>query len=93
MSPTKLAFLKRIGKQIRDRRKEKDLTQEELAYEVAINASYVGRIERGEANAPIYTLKKIAKVLKLTNLQIDWASFLPKSSVIITPEHGGAIWR
>ncbi len=71
MSPTKLAFLKRIGKQIRDRRKEKDLTQEELAYEVAINASYVGRIERGEANAPIYTLKKIAKVLKLTNLQID----------------------
>lgn len=63
--------MKRIGKQIRDRRKEKDLTQEELAYEVSINASYVGRIERGEANAPIYTLKKIAKILRLSNLILE----------------------
>lgn len=71
MSDTKSAFLKRIGKQIRDRRNENGLTQEELAFKVGINVSYLGRIERGQANAPVYSLRKIAAALKLTNLEID----------------------
>lgn len=71
MSPTKSAFLKRIGTQFRNKRKEKGMTQEKVANELEMSMSYLGRIERGEANPPIYTLKKIAKVLKLTNLIID----------------------
>ncbi len=71
MTKTKLAFLKRVGSQFRYARNEKGWSQEELADMAGIHRTYMGRIERGEANAPIYTLKKIAKVLKLTNLQID----------------------
>ena len=70
MSPTKSAFLKRIGKQIRYQRDEIDLSQEELGAKVSLNASYIGRIERGVANAPIYTLGKIAKVLGLKCLDV-----------------------
>ena len=71
MTQTKSAFLKRVGIQFRNARKDKDWSQEELADMAGIHRTYMGRIERGEANAPIYTLRKIAKVLKLTNLQID----------------------
>lgn len=71
MTQTKLAFLRRIGTQFRSARKEKGWSQEELADMAGIHRTYMGRIERGEANAPIYTLKKIAKVLKLSNIQID----------------------
>lgn len=72
MSDSKSAFLKRIGKQIKNSRLELDrMSQEELADKVGIHVSYMGRIERGEANAPVYTLRKIASVLKLKNLEID----------------------
>ena len=47
------------------------MTQEDVANDLNMSMSYLGRIERGEANPPIYTLRKIAKVLGLTNLKID----------------------
>ena len=55
----------RLGKKIRKIRKEKDISQEELADKAKIHRTYMGKIERGESNAPVYTVYKIAKALSI----------------------------
>ncbi|MFB5269856.1 helix-turn-helix domain-containing protein [Paenibacillus enshidis] len=55
--------LTRIGRKIRQYRKLKGLTQEQLAELVGTNFSYIGKIERGEYNVKIQTLEKIANAL------------------------------
>ena len=53
-----------LAENIRKVRKEKGLTQEQLAYEAELNRAYIGYIERGERNPSVDTLNKIAKALK-----------------------------
>lgn len=55
--------LKALGDQIRHVRKEKGLSQEQLALQAEVDRSYIGGIERGERNVSILTLVKIAKCL------------------------------
>jgi transcriptional regulator with XRE-family HTH domain len=55
----------KVGKRIRIIRKKKRLTQEEVAGMAKIDMSTLGRIERGETNAPIQTINKIAQALKV----------------------------
>jgi transcriptional regulator with XRE-family HTH domain len=52
-----------LGKQIRDIRTTKKLSQEELAFKAGIDRSYMGGIERGERNVTLLTLVKIAESL------------------------------
>ena len=54
----------KIGKAIERRRLLRNLSQEELAEIVELSPNHFGCIERGEANAPVITLAKIAKALK-----------------------------
>lgn len=56
---------KRVGKNIRKVRRNKELTQEEVAHKARIHVSTLGRIERGESNPPIQTINKIAQVLRV----------------------------
>jgi len=58
------AIALKTGKKIKRIRNEKELTQEEVAARVGIHVSTLGRIERGESNAPLQTLNKIAQALK-----------------------------
>ncbi|QIZ07624.1 helix-turn-helix transcriptional regulator [Priestia megaterium] len=59
-----MADLKKIvGDRIRKLRKEKGLSQEELAYASSLHSTYIGRIERGEKNASLESLEKIANAL------------------------------
>ena len=62
MKPLSLTH-KRLGRRIKTLRKELDLTQEDLAFEVGVNRSYMGFIERGERNPSLAMLNKIAKAL------------------------------
>ncbi len=55
----------KIGKRIRDLRKEKGFSQEGFAYEVGIDRTYMGSVERGERNLAAINLIRIAKVLKV----------------------------
>lgn len=55
----------KIAEKIRRIRKEKGMSQEELALKAGLNRAYVGYIERGERNPSINTLAKIAKALKV----------------------------
>ena len=52
-----------IGANIRRLRKERGLSQEELAGEAGLAMRHLGRIERGEGNPTVSMLGKIADVL------------------------------
>lgn len=56
-------YLIQLGLNIRKVRKEKGLSQEQLALIAELDRSYVGSIERGTRNASFLTLIKIAKCL------------------------------
>lgn len=49
---------------LRKIRKEKGLSQEKLAYKIDLSLSQIGRIERGEVNPTICTVKVIAEGLQ-----------------------------
>ena len=59
------AVSKKIGSKINQVRKEKNITQEDLALNSGLNRAYIGYIERGERNPSTDTLSKIAKSLKV----------------------------
>ncbi len=52
-----------LGKRIKALRERKGLTQEELEEKTGVNTKYISAIERGQKNATIKTLEKIAKGL------------------------------
>lgn len=56
---------RKLGDRIRQLRKSQRLSQEVLAEKVNINPKYFGQIERGEVNASLNTLNKIAKALSI----------------------------
>ena len=53
-----------LGKKIQKRRKELDLTQEDVADKVGISRAYMGYIEQGRYAPSIEVLEKVAKALK-----------------------------
>ena len=52
-----------MGKKIRRKRREMDITQEQLAALVGISTSFVGHIERGTRVPSIETLYRICDAL------------------------------
>lgn len=51
----------RIGKRIQGLRKEKNLKQEDLAWQSNLDRSYMNHIENGKRNLTISSLEKIVK--------------------------------
>ncbi|WP_395054452.1 helix-turn-helix domain-containing protein [Flavobacterium sp.] len=62
-----LEYIKRFGINLKQVRTSKKISQEVLAYSADIPISQVGRIERGEINTTISSVKAIAIAL---NIQI-----------------------
>ncbi|MBA7630635.1 hypothetical protein ES703_38159 [subsurface metagenome] len=58
-------FCKKIGQQIRDARKEMGLVQAMLAKKIGVKQQMISRIESGQENPSLITLKKIADKLGL----------------------------
>jgi transcriptional regulator with XRE-family HTH domain len=56
----------KIGKIIADLRKEKDMSQTELANKTGISQVMVGKYERGDASPSIEVAKKIADALEVS---------------------------
>jgi transcriptional regulator with XRE-family HTH domain len=54
-----------IGNNIRTRRKEKGLSQEELAEKAALHRTYIGSVERGERNISVENIVSIARALHI----------------------------
>jgi DNA-binding XRE family transcriptional regulator len=55
-----------LGDAIREIRTSKGISQERLALLAEVDRSYVGRIERGDNNAAILTLARLASALDTT---------------------------
>lgn len=58
-------ILKRIGKKVFENRKQRNMTQDELADYAGINRTYIGYIENGKQNISISVLCKIANVFNI----------------------------
>jgi transcriptional regulator with XRE-family HTH domain len=58
--------LERFGMRLQKARKEKRISQEELAAQLSMHRTYIGMIEQGERNPTIKTLYKIAKALQVS---------------------------
>ena len=54
-----------IGQRIRSYRLQNGLNQEELAERCGLHPTYIGQVERGEKNATIESISKIANGLSL----------------------------
>lgn len=54
-----------FGAAVRRMRKERGISQEELALKCEIDRSYMGSIERGEQNSGLLHIAKIAKALNV----------------------------
>ena len=54
-----------MGKRIRERRKNMKLTQQELANQIDLSASFLGHIERGTRVLSVDTLVKLCTALKM----------------------------
>lgn len=60
------SFLKLVGEKIRILRKEKGLTQEDLAEKSNLQDSYISGVENGDRNISLLTLEKIIKALDVS---------------------------
>jgi transcriptional regulator with XRE-family HTH domain len=56
-------ILKKFGVRVRQLRKQKDISQEELAHRADLHRTYIGMIERAEKNITLLNIEKIAKAL------------------------------
>jgi transcriptional regulator with XRE-family HTH domain len=54
------SILRGLGEEVRERRKQRNLSQEALALQAGIHPNVVGRLERGIYNPSVMTLLSIA---------------------------------
>lgn len=63
---TDKAKLVSLGKRIKEMRKERAISQEQLAELAFVHRTYIGMIERGEKNVTIISAEKIAVALGIS---------------------------
>lgn len=59
-----------FGRNVRTVRKERNLSQEELALEIGADQTYISRVEAGKKNISIQTIGRIAKALKVSTSEL-----------------------
>ncbi len=59
-------ILSRFGKNFKKLRKERNLTQKELASKSGLHINYIGMIERGERNPSLKNLEIIANTFDIS---------------------------
>lgn len=60
----------KFGKRVRELRKEKNLSQEELSFKANLHRTYIGMIERAEKNITLVNIEKIAKALDVEIIEL-----------------------
>jgi XRE family transcriptional regulator, regulator of sulfur utilization len=54
-----------IGERIRLQRRSQGLSQEDLAQKAGLHPTYIGQLERGEKNATLESISKVARALTI----------------------------
>jgi len=67
---SKSDILNRFGDKVRLLRKDKNLSQEELAEKAGLHRTYIGMIERGEKNTTLINIEKIADALEISTSEL-----------------------
>jgi len=62
----KKKILVAFGDKVRELRKEKGLSQEDLSFKAYLHRTYIGMIERAEKNITLVNIEKIAKALDVS---------------------------
>lgn len=62
---TKQKILLNFGAKVREIRKKRGISQEELAHKADLHRTYVGMIERAEKNITLINIEKIANALEV----------------------------
>jgi len=62
---SKKEILIKFGENVREFRKTKGLSQEQLAFKSELHRTYIGMIERAEKNITLLNIEKIAKALDI----------------------------
>lgn len=57
--------LRRLGKAVRDLRKQLGVSQESFAEKCDLHRTYIGQVERGEKNLSFMNIIRIANALKI----------------------------
>ena len=57
---------KKFGDKLRELRKQKGLSQEDLAFKSGLHRTYISEIERGSRNLSLKNIEKIAKALGMS---------------------------
>lgn len=60
-----LTIEKKFGNKLREFRKQKKLSQEQLALKSCLHRTYISDIERGSRNVSIRNIEKIARALNI----------------------------
>ena len=55
-----------FGEKVRTKRKEQQLSQDELADRCGLHRTYIGAVERGERNITLINAEKIANALQVS---------------------------
>jgi transcriptional regulator with XRE-family HTH domain len=63
-------ILRCLGEEVRERRKQRNLSQEALAHQAGVHPNVVGRLERGSYNITVLTLLAIAVKLNTSVLEL-----------------------
>ena len=59
-------LLREFGKRIRQLRTERNLSQEELAFQTGFHRTYIGMIERGERNLSLSNIGVFGKTFEMS---------------------------
>jgi transcriptional regulator with XRE-family HTH domain len=63
---SKKEILIKFGNKVRETRKGKGLSQEELSFKAELHRTYIGMIERAEKNITLMNIEKIANALEVS---------------------------
>jgi transcriptional regulator with XRE-family HTH domain len=63
-------ILKNFGDKVRECRKQRNLSQEELADKAGLHRTYIGMIERAEKNITLLNIEKLAIALDINIKQL-----------------------
>jgi transcriptional regulator with XRE-family HTH domain len=64
----------RFGRRLRALRRERGLSQEELAFRAGLHRTYVSSAERGERNVALINIERLARAL-----EIDMCDLFPRT--------------
>jgi transcriptional regulator with XRE-family HTH domain len=59
-------ILKKLGDNVRKYREALDISQDELAWQVELDRSYISDIENGKRNVSVLVMTRLCKVLKVS---------------------------